>query len=354
MKNNTINTISLFTGCGGLDLGIEGGFKVHKNSYKTRSKQSWVRVPKTPFKVIMANDIMANAKKVWDNNFKGTYINKSIDELLEDNYQFPAADLVIGGFPCQDFSLAGNRKGFDSERGQLYKSMADVIRKVKPKAFIAENVYGLMSIEGALDTIKGEFEKCGYTVFVCPVSADDYGVPQSRKRVFFVGLKKSDLKRKVTIDDILPKATHKKHVVLSDIFKDLPEPDRSNDIAQMSYSKAKFYGSKCQGNREVDLQKVGPTIRAEHHGNIEFRRLSESHGGQQVAELKRGLAERRLTIRECARIQTFPDDFKFIKTNDGESIISPSAAYKVVGNAVPPLLAYHFAKKLADIWDEIL
>ena len=110
-------------------------------------------------------------------------------------------------------------------------------------------------------------------------------------------------------------------------------------------------GAHCQGQKEVRLDSVGPTIRAEHHGNIEYRRLSEAHGGQHYAELEAGLPERRLTIRECARIQTFPDDYSFILKKTAEnSSVSASDAYKIIGNAVPPVLAYNIAKNLEEKW----
>lgn len=115
-------------------------------------------------------------------------------------------------------------------------------------------------------------------------------------------------------------------------------------------------GSHCQGQTEVDLDGLSPTIRAEHHGNIEFRRLSRKNGGKYIDELSRGLKERRLTIRECARIQTFPDDYEFIrnprKSNDPFRL-SASSSYKLIGNAVPPILAYNIAKNLDLVWDKI-
>ena len=113
-------------------------------------------------------------------------------------------------------------------------------------------------------------------------------------------------------------------------------------------------GTHCQGQTEVDIQGIGPTIRAEHHGNIEYRRLSKEHGGQMDKELKRGLKERRLTPRECALIQTFPPDYEFVIPKEGKSrqfVLSPSAAYKIIGNAVPPLLAYHIARRIESLWD---
>lgn len=110
-------------------------------------------------------------------------------------------------------------------------------------------------------------------------------------------------------------------------------------------------GRHCQGQQEVRMDRIGPTIRSEHHGNIEFRRLSEEHGGKQKKELDSGLKERRLSVRECARIQTFPDSYEFIiKAQNENKSVSGSEAYKIIGNAVPPLLGYHIAKRLEDNW----
>ena len=110
-------------------------------------------------------------------------------------------------------------------------------------------------------------------------------------------------------------------------------------------------GKHCQGQVEVKLDSVSPTIRSEHHGNIEYRRLSKENGGKYISELDKGMIERRLTIRECARLQTFPDDYQFIlpKTDDNVSV-SASAAYKIIGNAVPCVLAYNIAKNLEKKW----
>lgn len=111
-------------------------------------------------------------------------------------------------------------------------------------------------------------------------------------------------------------------------------------------------GKHCQGQSEIHLDGLGPTIRSEHHGNIEYRRLSSEHGGKITGELGRGLPERRLTPRECALIQTFPPDYPFVTYEDGSKRfrVSQSGAYKVIGNAVPPVLAYNIARRLQTLW----
>ena len=355
---------------------------------------------------MFANDIRPDAQRAWTKYFAkygilpDTYHNQSIVDLvkLQKNNQhaiFPTnIDVVTGGFPCQDFSIAGKRKGFDSDkshtgkakeddapsiesRGQLYMWMREVIGITKPKIFIAENVKGLTNLKDVKEIIEKDFASVcdgGYLVVPARVLlAADYGVPQSRERVIFYGFKKSELKpeafaalSKAIIDaeyDPYPVPTHcekpkqtdrlRPFVTLQAAFVNLEEPKTTSDIDQKKYSKAKYMGKHCQGQTEVNLDGIGPTIRSEHHGNIEYRRLSVEHGGKNIVELNAGMIERRLTIRECARIQTFPDDYKFVlPPANGEQSVSASDAYKLIGNAVPPLLAYHIAKRLEDNWDK--
>lgn len=143
-------------------------------------------------------------------------------------------------------------------------------------------------------------------------------------------------------------------VVCRDVFCDLPEPEDSQDPSHRYYSRAKFVGKGCQGQKEIALDKIGPTIRSEHHGNIEYRRMSKEHGGIITEELSKGLKERRLTPRECALIQTFQPDYEFVRySGNGRRrlAVSKSGAYKVIGNAVPPVLAYNIAMRIQEVWN---
>ena len=400
---NVLRVLSLFSGCGGLDLGLEGGFitlkksvneKIHPDWIEDNINRNFVRLNKNRFQTVFANDILPCAQKTWNHFFsnrkkiEGIYRVESIVDLVKKcksgEFQFPKnIDVVTGGFPCQDFSVAGKRLGFDSakshngvneehaeneSRGTLYLWMKQVIEIVKPKVFIAENVKGLVSLGDAKKIIETDFRNIdkGYCVVDAQVlKAWEYGVPQSRERVVFIGIS-----RKYAIPKILadieknsekspyypyPIKTHgdglQKIVTCKDAFVGLKEPDESPDAAQQAYSKAKYYG-KMQGSSEIDMDGVGPTIRSEHHGNIEYRRLSEEHGGKILSELNKGLQERRLSVRECARIQTFPDDYEFI-FNDGTNKVNSSDAYKVIGNAVPPLLGYAIGKRLESLWNDL-
>ena len=399
--------VSLFSGCGGMDLGFEGNFICLKKSINTLIHSDWIKedlgdyvlLSPTGFDTVFANDIRVDAKTAWTRYFSKRKSNASelyhlgsIVDLVKQarlgDSVFPSGvDVVTGGFPCQDFSIAGKRQGFASQkshtggqlefgepsvesRGQLYMWMRDVISIVKPKLFVAENVKGLTNLTDAKEVIERDFAGAaggGYIVVPAQVLyAADYGVPQSRSRVIFFGFKKSALKKSalnaLTSENIpakynpYPIPTHgvgeTPYVVCRDAFVDLKEPNETADPSQRVYSKAKYMGTHCQGQTEVKLDAVAPTIRSEHHGNIEYRRLSGEHGGVHIEELDRGMEERRLSVRECARIQTFPDDYEFIfpKTANLPSLCS-SDAYKIIGNAVPCVLAYNIAKNIADKWD---
>jgi DNA (cytosine-5)-methyltransferase 1 len=404
--------LSLFSGCGGMDIGFEGGFKCLRRAINEELHPDWIKdvdgdwvnVEETGFETVFANDIRPDAKAAWvsyfekrNENANDIYHLDSIVDLVkrarEGEKVFPDdIDIVTGGFPCQDFSVAGKRKGFNSDkshdggklevgepteesRGQLYMWMREVVSLVQPSIFIAENVKGLTTLEDAKEVIEHDFADAadgGYIVIPARVlHAANYGAPQSRERVIFYGFKRSALKPDALSAlqnlsenaeyDPYPLPTHNytaegeklySFVTCKEALAGLKEPEETEDIAQTKYSKAKYL-PKGQGNIEIKMDSISPTIRSEHHGNIEFRRLSAENGGTHVEELEAGLQQRRLTIRECARLQTFPDDYQFIlnKTalNKG---VSASDAYKIIGNAVPCILGYNIAQRLSENWDK--
>ncbi len=410
--DKSIKVLSLFSGCGGMDLGFEGGFEVHKECIHKEYNadfidsevgKDYIRLIKNRFEIVFANDILKDAKIAWLHNFsklgykENIFHSQSIVDLVKKHKRgqqiFPKnVDIVTGGFPCQDFSVAGKRNGLNSHkdhagnkiigsqptietRGQLYLWMKEVIEITKPKMFIAENVKGLVNLSNVKEIIQNDFSKAdndGYIVLEPQVlHSADYGVPQSRQRVFFIGIKKSALNSKAlkifnsgkipNEYSPYPKPSHAFNnksnglvdpVFLRTIFSHLEEPNDALDLSQRYYSKAKFMGRHCQGQTEVKLDWIGPTIRAEHHGNIEFRRLSKDLGGKNIEELKQGKIERRLTPRECAMIQSFPKNFEFVLKERSKFKVSPSGAYKIIGNAVPPLLAFHIAKRIEKIWNK--
>ncbi len=399
--------LSLFSGCGGMDIGFEGNFRCLKKSinieihpyWVKKDEGEWVLLQPTIFETVFANDIRPDAKAAWVSYFSAQKDNaneiyhiESIVDLVKraraGEKVFPdGIDVVTGGFPCQDFSIAGKRLGFNSQkshlgsalatdepsaenRGQLYMWMREVITLTAPKLFIAENVKGLTNLNDVKEIIEHDFANAGnggYIVVPAQVLyAPDYGVPQSRERVIFFGFKKSALTEEAIealTSAVIPPQYNpypvKTHgigtgmpiVTCEDALIGLKEPGEATDPSQKIHSKAKYMGSHCQGQTEIKLDSVGPTIRSEHHGNIEFRRLSAEHGGKHTKELEKGLQERRLTVRECARIQTFPDDYQFILKKTAENVsVSSSDAYKIIGNAVPCVLAYNIAKSIEEKW----
>ncbi len=404
--------ISLFSGCGGMDLGFEGGFRVRSAfvnpffhpDWVITQEAEWVTLAPTCFETVFANDIEEHAKRAWNlyfgqrRNVASIYNVMSIVDIVKIVKNgimkvFPdSIDILTGGFPCNDFSVAGKRNGFDSHRshsgeirldepsvesrGQLYIWMKEVIEITQPKVFVAENVKGLVSLKDVKNVIENDFRRIGGGYVVVPARvlyAPDYGIPQTRERIIFMGFKRSCLRPEALIAlcndnipmdyDPYPIQTHSKiggngclaYSTVRQALDGLGEPEDSDDLSHRFYSKAKFMGAHCQGQKEVDLDSLCPTIRAEHHGNIEYRRLSLEHGGRRYDELHNNLHERRLSVRECARLQTFPDDFRFVvKEAVGRSFfINSTSGYKMIGNAVPPLLAYHLAKRIEFLWDKI-
>jgi len=314
----TYAVVSLFAGCGGLDLGLEGGFTFLRKRY-----------PDNGLRVVWANDNDHPSCETLKINFpKAAVVEGDIREILRSKSAIPEADVVVGGFPCQDFSLAGNRKGFRSQRGLLYQSMVETVRRVRPAVFVAENVKGLLSMNGgkAIKTIERDFAALGYNVTRQLYLAANYGVPQSRERVIIVG---TDKRRGLPpFKHLEPVYAKDKWTTLKQAIGDL-EKKAEGSMPNHYWSKAKMFPGS-QGNSYVKADEIGPTMRAEHHGNIEW------HWNK----------KRRLSAREAARIQSFPDSFVFPG--------STSDTYRQVGNAVPPVMAWHIARAIKTFLDHNL
>ncbi|MFS9437882.1 DNA cytosine methyltransferase [Streptococcus sobrinus] len=350
---NKLNVLSLFSGVGGMDLGFKGGFDFLNTYYE-----------ENPISLVFANDIFKQAADVYEDNFKHKVERQSINELeleeidkdIEDNTQKRISevpiDIVLGGFPCQTFSYAGKRGGLSDPRGQLYLQMIRIIKHYQPKIFIAENVDGIRNSRknmigedvnrSAIDTILDDFEKAGYSVQYNVLNSADYGVPQTRRRVIIMGIRKDlgDINNQYypsKLFDETGELTGNKWRTakdgIDDIWDKVNNPSISNH-SNRDISRAKFYpNKKTQGNNKISENRPAPTIRAEHHGNIEAH--YRSYDGFSPEDME---GWRRLSVRECARLQSFPDNFVFTT--------SASSAYKAIGNAVPPVMAWNIARSV--------
>ena len=338
---------SLFAGMGGIDVGFAEDCVVHRESVddefidhsKTTNVKDFVVLKRLPFVVEMQNDIMKCARTIAElNGWAHGYVLEDVRKLIEDDYAFPHSDVISGGFPCQDFSILNpvKRQGFASDRGTLYRSFVEIVKRARPKLFIAENVKGMLSMPGVLETIKADFASVGYIVAHQLIKCEEFGIPQNRHRVIIMGLR-ADLASDDMGDDWNIITKNKRTVPCGKYFEHLDEPAESADPAQQYYSKCKSYNHRS--SNEIDLATTTPTIRANHHGNIEFRRKDGGVNGEDH------LQQRRMTVRETALLQTFPPNTIFYQDGNRPT----GTPYCPIGNAVPPLLGYLIADKVAEI-----
>lgn len=301
--------VSLFAGCGGLDLSFLGGFEACQR-----------RFAPLPFEVLEALDNAPDTVACYNLNL-GPHA-RCADLTTLPVEEIRRADVLMGGFPCQDFSSSGPKTGFDGKRGQLYRVLVEYMQHHRPKIVVGENVNYLGRLHSGryLETILRECEEVGYHFDVWELYGPDYGLPQSRRRLFLVGVR----------DDFAgfpakPKATHRgRHLTISEALHDL-EGIQDESVPNQS----QYFVSTCatsgggQGDHTNDPDKVSYCIRANARGRIQFHyRLP-----------------RRLTVRECARLQSFPDQFVFPFTTQRNLTL--------IGNAVPPLLGHAVAQSIA-------
>jgi len=320
-----MKVVSLFAGCGGLDLGlINSGHEI-----------------------VLATDFDKDCKLTYDKNFDHPLLLKDVKELKGS--ELPDYDLLTGGFPCQGFSVANLYRDVKDERNELYLEIVRLLNETNPKYFLAENVPGILSL-GKGEVVKQimkEFSeigkedgKLGYEVHKYKLNAADNGVPQGRKRVIFLGVSKeiNKEKRRELFDNFPPKKTNSIKIednlppqkTLKEAIGDLPEPYtiEGEKILNHYGTKHRVKINGYMGNRKLSWDKPGPTMVGRGGGT----------GGPVIAVHPN--CERRFTVRETARIQSFPDDFEFLG--------STSSQFRQIGNAVAVDFAYHLGKVLKD------
>ncbi len=351
-----LTVVDLFSGCGGLSLGLE----------------------QAGFEIVMGTDFWKDSLVTFANNHPGAKvleadITKLKTSAIEDSIGSKNLTLVVGGPPCQGFSLSGPRKFYD-ERNRLYLEFLRVVKELQPKGFVIENVPGLASLfDGQVkDRIIEEFSKLGYTVNAQIMNASDYGVPQNRRRIVFVGLKGKEKFE-------FPKPTHfnsekgapllgKKKITVWEAIGDLPMLNKEMGAEEMPYpskpfseyqklmrnGSKKIYNHVASAHTDITREIIALVPEGGNYKSLpeKFKKIRNFHVAW--TRLHRNLpsptidtghrhhfhpvANRVPTVRESARIQSFPDTFKFLGPKTSQ--------YKQVGNAVPPMLAAAIGKEL--------
>lgn len=327
MKKNSLKIVSLFAGAGGLDLGFQ----------------------KAGFEVIYANEYDKSIWETYEKNHKAPLDKRDIRKI--ESNEIPDCDGIIGGPPCQSWSEAGALKGIEDARGQLFYDFIRILKDKQPKFFVAENVSGMLSKrhEEAVNNIISLFESAGYNMNIKLLNANDYDVPQDRLRVFYIGFRKD-----LNVDFKFPEP-HDIKPTLKDAIWDLKEnvlpaldKNKTNGddckISNHEYLTGSYSSMYMSRNRVRNWDEPSFTIQAGgRHAPIhpQAPKMIEVGKNKRIFEPGKEDLYRRLSVRECARIQTFPDNFKFYY-ND------LATAYKMIGNAVPVNLAYNVAKSISE------
>lgn len=341
-----MKVVSLFSGCGGLDLGFE----------------------KAGFDIIWANDFNKKVKETYDYNHKKELIVKNIAQIKID--EIPDCDGVIGGPPCQSWSVAGAGRGIDDERGKLFKEYIRIIDSKNPKFFLAENVKGILAPkhdEARTEIIRllSEAGKSGYNISIGLLNAKDFEVPEDRERVFFIGFRK-DLNKTFNFDNffiktkakIIEKLTQKygyrkeyltlKDTILKYTEEAVPAKEKNKTTGiknNNEYAIGPFSSIFMSRNRVRSWEEQSFTIQASaRHAPLhpQAPKMEKIETNKHIFVKGYEKMYRRLSVREVAEIQTFPEDFKFFYENIDD-------AYKMIGNAVPVNMAKYIAIEIKNI-----
>lgn len=316
---------SIFSGCGGADLGMVGNFVFNGNQYDM-----------LPFKLVYASDINDKALNTHKLNFDSelTVCGDICDIYSGD---IPEHDVLVGGFPCQSFSTVNPTKDPFDDRANLYQQMVRIAQDKQPKIVIAENVKGFMTLHKGeiFKKVMNAFEGAGYTMYSSLMNAADYGVPQKRERAILVGVRKD-----IDIEFIFPKKTHENQWVPLTVA-----------VTKLAIEEQKYYFSEraVQGMKNAkNNMKRGlyqnldePCLTVTSH----LAKVSLNSRDPVLLVDKNKELYRRFTPREVARIQSFPDKFNFAG--------SEADAYRQIGNAIPPVMFWYIAKTVSALLDGI-
>ena len=333
MNGNKIRVLSLFSGCGGLDLGFE-----QVGDYKT----------------VWANDLKHEACITFRNHFGDIIVEGDIEKI--DPYKdknIPDCDLILGGCPCQDFSIIWKQPGLNGERGNLYKSFLRFVDAKKPKAFVAENVKGLLTAnkKKAIEQIIKDFQSIepGYIVIPHLYNFADYGVPEFRERLLIVGIRvDTGFEFKHPIPTHGPKEGLLPWVTVGEAFKGVEDVPNNNERLRITQRTQTIIGMISEGGNYTDIPEDSPYY---VHGMIShvYRRIHRGEPSKTIIAAGGGGTwgyhypePRPLTNRERARIQSFPDDFVFYG--------STTEVRRQIGNAVPPVGVHETAKALKPLF----
>ena len=317
-----IRVASLFCGCGGMDLGVIGGFSFLGKEYK-----------ENPFDIVYAVDFDEYCTKIYNANFEHKCLIKDVRDI--DINELPQFDMLIGGFPCQSFSISAQnppRLGYKDERGMLFFEMVKILKERQPRFFIAENVKGILSAnEGkAFPMIMNEFRDAGYHVMHKLLNASDYGVPQKRERVIIMGFLKEEDYRSFRYPS---KLRNEERKVLGDVI--IPEENRNESL---------FFSEKAVAGMMAVREKMnkGRVQNLDEPCNTVSAHLAKVSLNSTDPVLMITNRFRRFSTRETARIQSFPDTFKLDSVSQGRQ-------YKAIGNAVPPVMMWYIIKALQKV-----
>lgn len=317
-----LKVASLFCGCGGMDLGIVGGFTFLNTKY-----------PRTAFDIIYAVDNDEYCSKIYNANFEHKCLIKDVRNIIPS--QIPDFDILVGGFPCQSFSISAQnppRLGFKDERGMLFFEMVKILKEKKPRAFIAENVKGILSAnqKKAFPMIMKEFSDAGYHVQYYLVNASKFGVPQKRERVIIIGFREESDMNNFMFSHYIPYSS-----VLGDVIDENENHNESLFFSEKAVAGMMAVREKMNKGRAQDLSQPCNTISA-HLAKVSLNSTDPV--------LMVNNRYRRFSCREAARIQSFPDSFVL-------NVVSDIRQYKAIGNAVPPVMMWHIANSLQRVFE---